>query len=135
MKRMEDKVRELLKELHSSFLKANKHDEGDLIFYRINYRLADKMHFSNDEANRVHQEYHRNNPRSVSQGYCDACNKITSLIPIIYGIQESDMAAMRERESEGRLIIGSTEIILQGSEVAMFGCRECRAGLPKYGTL
>jgi hypothetical protein len=125
----------MLKELHASYLKANEHDEGDLIYYRINYQLADTFGITKKEADRLHSGYHTINPRQVSHGYCDKCRRVVTIIPVIYGVQKSDMERMREVEVQGRLIIGDMSTIKQGSKVAMFGCKECRALLPKYGTI
>lgn len=125
----------MLRELHVSYLKDNEHDEGDLIYYRINYRLADAFGIPNEEADRVHSTYHSSSPREVSQGYCEKCNRVVTIIPVIYGIQESDMERMQAAEAQNRLIIGHTGTVRQGSKVSMFGCRECRIFLPKYGTI
>jgi hypothetical protein len=131
----EAEIDRMLKELHNSYLRGNEHDEGDLIYYRINYRLADTFGITKEEADRLHSSYHASNPRQVSQGYCDKCGKVVTIIPVIYGIQESDMARMKTAEAQGRLIIGDTTTIKQGSKVAMFGCKVCKTLLPKYGTL
>ena len=131
----EVEIARLLKELHASFLKENEHDEGDLLYYRINYRLVDTFGVTKEEAERLHSSYHAENPRQVSQGYCDKCGRIVTIIPIIYGIQANDMEKMRAAESEGRLLIGNTNVIKQGAKVAMFGCRECKTPLPKCGTM
>jgi hypothetical protein len=131
----EAEIARLLKELHASFLKGNEHDEGDLLYYRINYRLVDVFGMTKEEAERFHSSYHAENPRQVSQGYCDKCGRIVTTIPIIYGIQAGDIEKIRAAESEERLIIGDTGTIRQGAKVAMFGCRECKTPLPKYGTM
>jgi hypothetical protein len=131
----EAEIARLLKELHASFLKGNEHDEGDLLYYRMNYRLVDTFGITKEEAESFHSAYHAKNPRQVSQGYCDKCGRIVTIIPIIYGIQASDIEKMRAAENEGRLIIGDTGIIRQGAKVAMFGCRECKTSLPKYGAV
>jgi len=125
----------MLKELHTFYLKDNEHDEGDLIYYRINYRLADAFGMTNEEAGRLHSVYHAASPREVSQGYCEKCSSVVTIIPVIYGIQESDMERMKAAEAQGRLIIGDTATVRQGSKVPMFGCRECRTLLPKYGAI
>ncbi len=125
----------MLKELHDSYLRGNEHDEGDLIYYRINYRLADTFGITKEEAERLHSGYHAFNPRQISQGYCEKCGKVVTIIPVIYGIQESHMARMKTAEVQGRLIIGDMVTIRQGSKVAMFGCKVCKTLLPKYGTL
>lgn len=125
----------MLEELHASYLRGNEHDEGDLLYYRINYRLADTLGITNEEADRLHSSYHTRSPRQVSQGYCEKCGMVVTIIPVIYGIQKSDMEKMKMAETQGRLIIGDMSIIRQGSKVAMFGCKECRTLMPKYGTL
>jgi hypothetical protein len=125
----------MLKELHSSYLKDNEYDEGDLIYYRINYRLAETFGITKEEAERLHSGYHARNPRQVSQGYCDNCRRVVTIIPVIYGVQESDMERMKASETQGRLIIGNMGTVKQGLKPAMFGCKECRALLPKYGIL
>lgn len=58
-----------------------------------------------------------------------------TIIPVICGLQESDLAYLRAVEAEGRLIIGDISSLRQGFRAAMFGCRECKTLLPKYGTL
>lgn len=133
--RREAEIDIMLKELHVSYLKGNEHDEGDLLYYRINYRLVDVFGMTNEEAERLHSSYHKGKPRQISQGYCEKCDKVVTMIPIIYGIQEGDMEGMKGAEKHGRLIIGDMNTIRQGSKVAMFGCKDCRTLLPKYGTL
>ncbi|HJS68326.1 MAG TPA: hypothetical protein VJ730_02805 [Nitrososphaera sp.] len=128
-------IDKMLKELHASYLKGNEHDEGDLLYYRINYRLAETFGISKEEADRLHTSYHAGNRRQVSQGYCKKCGSVVTIIPVIYGIQESDIEKMKIAEAQGRLIIGDTNAIRQGAKVAMFGCRECRSMLPAYGTI
>ena len=125
----------MLQELHASYLKGNEYDEGDPIFYRINYRLADTFGLTKEEAEAHHSAYHKDNPRHVSQGYCEKCGRVVTIIPVIYGIQQSDMVRMEAAEGEGRLIIGDIDSIRHGEKVAMFGCKECRTLLPKYGTI
>jgi hypothetical protein len=125
----------MLKELHASYLKGNEHDEGNIIYYRINYRLADTFGITKEEADRLHSSYHASNPRQVSHGYCEKCGRVVIIIPVIYGIQKSDVGIMKAAETQGRLIIGNMNDLKQGSKVAMFGCKECRNLLPKYGTL
>ena len=125
----------MLKELHASYLKDNMYDEGDLIYYRINYRLVDTFGMTKEEADRLHASYHLATPRQVSQGYCDRCARVVTIIPVIYGIQVGDMERMKTAEALGRLIVGDMNTIRDGSKVAMFGCRDCKTHLPKYGTL
>jgi len=132
---VDDATEQLLGRLHSEFLKQNEHDEGDLLFYRINYRLADTLHISKDDAEKCHAEYHAKKPRRVSEGFCDGCLEVVNLIPIIYGVQDSELSAIKARENQGRLIIGDARIIKQGVKIAMFGCMKCRKPLPKYGSL
>lgn len=130
----EEDVARALAELHAHYLKANEYDEGDPIFYRINYRLADDFAITREEAEQYHAQYHKSRPRQVSGGFCDRCNKVVTIIPIIYGIQDSDMESMKAVESEGRLIIGDIGLVRAGNKVAMFGCKECKGRLEKYGT-
>lgn len=131
----EEDAARLLRELHGYYLKDNEYDEGDLIFYRINYRLADALALTKEEAERYHAQYHVAVSRRVSEGFCDRCGKVVTIIPIIYGIQESDMERMEAAEREGRLIIGDIGKVRAGSKVAMFGCRKCKGSLEKYGVL
>ncbi len=131
----EAEIDRMLKELHASYLKGNEHDEGDLIYYRINYRLADTFGITNEEAERLHSSYHAANPRQVSQGDCEKCGRVVTIIPVIYGIQESDTERMKAAEMQGRLIIGDMSTVTQGSKLPMFGCKSCGTLLPKYGTL
>jgi hypothetical protein len=125
----------LLKELHAFYLRNNEYDEGDLLFYRINYKLKDAFGFSEDDAEKFHLNYHDNNPRRISEGYCHICKKITSIIPIIYGVLEQDMSTIKMAEDDKRLIIGNIEQVKEGNKVAMFGCKICMRPLPKYGTI
>lgn len=131
----EAEIDRILKELHASYLKGNEHDEGDLIYYRINYHLVDTFGITREEADRLHTGYHSSSPREVSQGFCDSCGKVVTIVPVIYGIQAADMERMKAAEAEGRIIIGDIGTVRQGSKVAMFGCGECRSLLPKYGTI
>jgi hypothetical protein len=126
-------IEKILKELHASYLKGNEHDEGNPLYYRINYRLAETFGISKEEADRLHTSYHAGNPRQVSHGYCKKCGSVVKIIPVIYGIQQSDIEQMKIAEAQGRLIIGDTNAIKHGAKVAMFGCRECRSMLPAYG--
>lgn len=124
-----------LKELHDWFLRSNYHDEGDLLYYRINYRLADAFEITIKEAEKYHSTYHINIPRLISQGYCEVCDRIVAIIPITYGIQESEMEKMNMAESEGRIIMGNISSTEQQSKTAIFGCKICKSPLPKYGSL
>ena len=57
------------------------------------------------------------------------------MVPIIYGIAEKDKENLRIAENEGRLIIGSLKDIKEGVQLPMFGCKTCKIGLPRYGTI
>src|SRR5215510_6905858 len=105
----------MLEEMHASYLKENKYDEGDPIYYRINYRLVDAFDVTAEEAERLHSNYHENNPRHVSQGYCENCKKVITIIPVIYGIQKSGLERMEAAEIAGRIIIGDTSQLREGS--------------------
>lgn len=131
----EQEIEKMLLDLHASYLKGNEYDEGDPIFYRINYRLADAFSLAKEEAERYHAQYHLKNPRRVSEGFCDSCNKIVGIIPIIYGAQESDMERMKMAEEQGKLIIGDVSKVREGAKVAMFGCKVCKTPLAKYGSI
>ncbi|MEP0824376.1 MAG: hypothetical protein HRF40_02715 [Nitrososphaera sp.] len=135
MDRQAEDIDKMLRELHASYLKNNEHDEGDLIYYRINYRIADAFGITKEEADRHHSAYHAASPRQVSQGYCESCGKVVTIVPVIYGIQPSDMEKMKAAEEEGRLLIGDLSAVKQGSKVAMFGCKNCRTLLPQYGMI
>jgi hypothetical protein len=124
----------LLKELHVSYLKNNKYDEGDLLFYRINYKLIDSFGITQDEAKEYHFNYHKHNPRRVSEGYCHICKNITSIIPIIYGVSKQDIATIKAAEDDKRLIIGTLDQLKKGNRMALFGCKICLSPLPNYGT-
>ena len=128
-------IEAMLKELHVSYLKENENDEGDLIFYRINYRIADAFDISAEEANRLHSEYHKEHPRRISEGFCDICGKVVPIVPVIYGVKQSDLLRMKAAEAQGRLIIGDTGRLTPGSGASLFGCSICKSYLPKYGGL
>ena len=125
----------LLKELHAFYLRNNEYDEGDLLFYRINYKLIDAFGFTGDDAEKFHLNYHDSTPRRISEGYCHICKKITSIIPIIYGALEQDMSTLKVAEDDKKLIIGNLEDVREGNKVAMFGCKICMTPLPKYGII
>lgn len=131
----ESEIRKMLDDLHASYLKGNEYDEGDPIFYRISYRLEEAFGLARQEVARLHDQYHREKPRRMSEGFCENCGKIVWTVPIIYGIQQGDMKRMMEAEAEGRLIIGDMNGVVEGKRVAMFGCRVCKSPLPKYGVL
>ena len=125
----------MLNDLHAFYMKDNEYDEGDPIFYRINYRLADALGMTKEEANQLHLTYHLERPRRVSEGYCDKCGTVVGIIPIIYGIQNADLAKMEEAREQGRLIIGDLGAVKNGTRASMFGCKTCKTPLPKYGTI
>lgn len=131
----EQEIRKALEDLHASYLEGNEYDEGDPIFYRINYRLEEAFGLARQEAARMHEQYHQEKPRRVSEGFCDNCNRVVGIIPVIYGIQESDVEKMKKAEAKGRLIIGDMSGVVEGRKVAMFGCKVCKSMLPKYGSL
>ena len=131
----EQEIKKALGDFHASYLKGNEYDEGDPIFYRINYRLEETFGLTREEAAHLHEQYHREKPRRVSEGFCENCKKVVGIIPIIYGIQESDMEKMKAVEADGRLIIGDMKSAVQGGKAAMFGCKTCKSPLAKYGAL
>ncbi len=131
----EAEIDKILKDLHEWFLRSNYLDEGDLLYYRINYRLADAFGITKEDAERHHSRYHLDKPRQISKGYCQECDKIVTVIPIIYGIQESETEKMKLAEREGRLIIGNLPPIGHQTEIPMFGCKICKSPLPKYCTI
>jgi hypothetical protein len=129
-------IKQLLTELHESYLKDNKYDEGDLLYYRINYKVMDAFQTTKEEAEKIHTIYHdKNNPSRISEGYCHNCKSVNKLIPIIYGVAGNDKANLRKAENEGRLVVGSLEEIKEGVELSMFGCKICKFALPRYGTI
>ena len=87
-----DTIRNLLSKLHEHYLRDNMYDEGDLLFYRINYRLMDTLRISKAAAEEFHKIYHTTIPRRVSGGYCKKCEKIITIIPIIYGAFNHELA-------------------------------------------
>lgn len=131
----EQEIEKALRGLHASYLKDNEYDEGDPIFYRINYKLAETFALTKEEAGRHHARYHEAHPRRVSEGFCDRCGRVAEIIPIIYGVQQSDMKKMEAAEREGRLIIGDLAQVRGGAKVAMFGCKICKSPLANYGTI
>jgi hypothetical protein len=128
-------VRELLIKLHDYYLKDNKYDEGDLLFCRINYKLMDTLGITKVAAEEFHKIYHDKNPRRVSEGYCNKCKKIVTIIPIIYGVSNNELPNLLIAENNGKLIIGNTNDIKDGSTVAIFGCGSCKSSLQKFGTM
>jgi hypothetical protein len=128
-------VKQLLIDLHESYLKDNKYDESNLIYYRINYKLMDTFEMTKEDAENFHIVYHEGNRRRISEGYCPICNDIISIIPIIYGVSEKEKANLTIAENEGRVIIGSLDKVKEGINVSMFGCKRCKSDLPRYGTV
>jgi hypothetical protein len=127
-------IRELLVKLHNHYLKDNKYDEGDPIFYRINYKLMDTLGVSKAAAEEFHKIYHADNPRRISEGFCIKCEKIVTIIPIIYGISDRELANLLKAENNGKIIIRNINDISDGNKIAMFGCKECKSLLPEYGS-
>jgi hypothetical protein len=127
-------IRELLVKLHNHYLKDNKYDEGDPIFYRINYKLMDTLGVSKAAAEEFHRIYHTDNPRRISEGFCIKCEKIVTIIPIIYGISDRELANLLKAEDNGKIIIRNINDISDGNKIAMFGCKECKSPLPEYGS-
>lgn len=127
-------IREFLVKLHNHYLKNNKYDEGDPIFYRINYKLMDTLRVSKAAAEELHKIYHADNPRRISEGFCNKCEKIVTIIPIFYGVSDRELANLLKAENNGKLIIRNINDISDGNKIAMFGCKECKSPLPKYGS-
>ena len=123
-----ESVDESLERLHKMFLKHNEHDEGDLIFYRIDYRLAEILKVTAD-----HQIYHTKNPRTVSKAYCSNCNQIVTFVPIIYTVTEYERSLLKAAEMKGRVILGDLENIMEDHKIPMFGCGECKKPIPGCG--
>jgi hypothetical protein len=126
---------ELLKKLHEHYLKDNQYDEGDLLFYRINYKLMDTFGITKLAAEEFHKIYHNSKPRRISEGYCNKCEKIITIIPIIYGVSGRELVNLLKAEDNGKLIIGNTNDIKEGNKIAMFGCKACKTPLPEYGAM
>jgi hypothetical protein len=131
----DEAIEAMFKTLHASYLKENENDEGDPIFCRINYRIADSFGMTVEEADRLHSEYHKKYPRRISEGFCDTCGRVVPTVPVIYGVKPSDLARMKAAETQGRLIIGEIERLTPGSGASLFGCSICKSYLPKYGGL
>ena len=122
-------------DLHESYLKDNRYDESNLIYYRINYKLMDAFEITKEEAEKLHVVYHEKNPRRISEGYCHNCKNVVGIVPIIYGVSEKEKESITIAENEGRLIVGTLNEIKEGMEVSMFGCKICKSALPEYGKL
>ena len=126
----ESNLRQLLIDLHQHYLVNNENDEGDLIYYRINYRLIDSFGISKDDAEKFHSEYHKDKPRKISEGYCHICQSIVKIIPIIYGFSEKEGISMILKQDEGRIILGTFDDIPKDYRLPMFGCKICKSPLP-----
>jgi hypothetical protein len=124
-------------ELHKYYLQDNEFDEGDLIYYRINYRLVALFGITKDEAQSFHAAYHRDIPRKISEGYCHICDAIVKFIPIIYGSSERERKSLEIAQNEGKLIIANLDFnaIKEGVKIPLFGCKICKSALPRYGTM
>jgi hypothetical protein len=134
--RKEVRINITLKELHRYYLQDNEFDEGDLIYYRINYRLASLFEITKEEAQSFHAVYHRNTPRTIAEGYCHVCNAIVKFIPIIYGSSERERKSLDMAQNEGKLIVANLDsnAIKEGVKLPLYGCKICKAALPRYGT-
>lgn len=135
--RKEVGITSTLIELHRYYLRDNKFDEGDLIYYRINYRLEALFGITKEEAQSFHATYHRDIPRTISEGYCHICDAIVKFIPIIYGSSERERKSLEMAQNEGKLIIANLDsnTIKEGVKVPLYGCKICKAALPRYGTM
>ncbi|MGH9965782.1 MAG: hypothetical protein ACRD5E_13280 [Nitrososphaeraceae archaeon] len=124
-------------ELHRYYLQDNRFDEGDLIYYRINYRLEALFGITKEEAQSFHAAYHRDIPRTISKGYCHICDAIVKFIPIIYGSSERERKSLEMAQNEGKLIIANLgyNAIKEGVKLPLYGCQICKAALPRYGTM
>ena len=129
------RIEQKLSELHSLYLKSNPYDEGDLIYYRINYKISGLLEISLTEAEAAHKAYHKRNPRYVSQGLCETCGGVVPIVPIIYGVNASERESYQRKEEEGRLLIGDLARLREGVKPALFGCSRCKSELPSFGTI
>jgi hypothetical protein len=135
--RKEVGITRTLIELHRYYLQDNKFDEGDLIYYRINYRLEALFGIERQKAQSLHAAYHKDIPRSISEGYCHICDTIVKFIPIIYGASERERKSLEMAQHKGKLIIANLDciVIKEGVKIPLFGCKICKTALPKYGTV
>ena len=131
------RITRTLIELHGYYLKNNEFDEGDIIYYRINYKLVALFGITKEEAQRLHEAYHRNIPRKIAEGYCHICDAIVKFIPIIYGSSERERRSLEIAQDRGKLIIANLDfnIIKEGVKIPLFGCKICKTPLPRYGTM
>jgi hypothetical protein len=135
--RKEAGITRTLIELHRYYLQDNKFDEGDLIYYRINYRLEALFGIERQEAQSFHAAYHKDIPRAISQGYCHICDAIVNFIPIIYGTSERERKSLEMAQNKGKLIIANLDsnTIKEGVKIPLYGCKICKTALPRYGTM
>ena len=135
--RKEVGITRTLIELHRYYLQDNEFDEGDLIYYRINYRLVALLGITREEAESFHAAYHRNIPRTIARGYCHICDALVKFIPIIYGSSERERKSLEMAQNEGKLIIANLgyNAIKEGVKLPLYGCKICKAALPRYGTM
>jgi hypothetical protein len=119
----------VLQDLHKIFLKNNIYDEGDLLFYRINYKLEEMYKISRYQANGLHQTYHLSFPRKTSEVYCNSCNRVVRYIPIIYGVTQSEMEYMKALEKKDRILIGTAEYHndTHDTHLPLFACKLCKS--------
>lgn len=124
-------------ELHRYYLQDNEFDEGDLIYYRINYRLVALIGITKEEAHSFHAAYHMDIPRTIAEGYCHICDTIVKFIPIIYGSLERERKSLEMAQNEGKLIIAKLDsnAIKEGVKIPLYGCKICKTALPRYGTM
>jgi hypothetical protein len=133
----EVEITKTLTELHRYYLQDNIFDEGDLIYYRINYRLMASFGITKEEAQSFHAAYHKDIPRTISEGYCHICDTIVKFIPIIYGSSDKERKLLEMAQNEGRLIIANLDYhaIREGVKIPLYGCKNCKTALPRYGTM
>ena len=133
----EVEIAKVLTELHRYYLQDNRFDEGDLIYYRINYRLEASFEITKEEAQSFHEDYHKHIPRTISEGYCHICNAVVKFIPIIYGSSGEERKSLEMAQNENRLIIADLNYhsIKEGVKLPLYGCKVCKTALPRYGTL
>jgi hypothetical protein len=126
-----------LAELHRYYLQENIFDEGDLIYYRINYRLMALFGITKEEARCFHATYHKNIPRIISEGFCHIYNALVKFIPIIYASSDKERKSLERAQNEGRLIIAilDNHAIREGVTIPLYGCKNCKTALPRYGTM
>ena len=124
-----------LMDLHRYYLQNNKFDEGDLIYYRINYRLVALFGITKEEAQRFQAAYHSEIPRTTAEGYCHVCDAIVKIIPILYGSSERERGLLEMAQNEGKLIIASLDsnAIKEGVKIPLYGCKNCKTALSRYG--